>query len=43
MQKIYRDPLYKYSKNLSFQIPDEVLWELDCEDYRESRKRRFWH
>jgi penicillin-binding protein 1A len=43
MQKIYRDPLYKYSKNLSFQIPDEVLLDLDCEDYRESRKRRFWH
>jgi penicillin-binding protein 1A len=36
MQKIYRNPLFKYSKNLSFQIPDEVLWELDCEDFRES-------
>jgi len=42
MQKIYRNPLYKYSKNLSFQIPEEVKWELDCEDYKEDLKERFW-
>ena len=43
MQKIYRDPLYKYSKTLSFQIPEDVLEELDCEDYLESYNDRFWH
>jgi penicillin-binding protein 1A len=36
MQKIYRNPLYKYSKNLSFEIPDSVIWKLECEDYLES-------
>ncbi len=35
MQKIYNDPLYRYSKNLSFEIPENVLRELDCEDYVE--------
>jgi len=39
MQKIYRDPLYRYSKQLSFEIPDRVLEDLDCEDYKESVKR----
>lgn len=43
MQKIYRDPLYRYSKNLSFEIPEKVLWELDCEDYVESWDNRSWH
>jgi penicillin-binding protein 1A len=41
MQKIYRDPLYRYSKQLSFEIPDHVLEDLDCEDYRESVRRRW--
>lgn len=44
MQRIYRDPLYSYSRNLSFEIPEEVLWELDCEDYLDEdhpRSRRF--
>jgi penicillin-binding protein 1A len=36
MQKIYRDPLYGYSKELSFQIPENVIQELDCGDYLES-------
>jgi len=40
MQKIYRNPLYKYSKNLSFQIPEEVIEELGCEDYLESDRDR---
>jgi hypothetical protein len=35
MQKIYRDPLYRHSKTLSFEIPDWVQAELDCEDYLE--------
>jgi penicillin-binding protein 1A len=36
MQRIYRDPLYRYSKELSFEIPDRVIRELDCEDFLES-------
>ena len=36
MQKIYRDPLYRYSKQLSFEIPEEIKAELDCEDYMET-------
>jgi len=36
MQKIYRDPLYKYSKQLTFEIPDEVKEGLECEDYLDS-------
>ena len=36
MQQIYRDPLYRYSKQLSFEIPESVVDELDCEDYLES-------
>lgn len=48
MQKIYRDPLYRYSKQLSFDIPEEIKNELDCEDFMESdkqliqEKRRKW-
>ena len=38
MQKIYRDPLYRYSKELSFEIPDRITEELDCDDYLESYK-----
>jgi len=36
MQKIYRDPLYRQSKKLSFEIPENVIQELDCEDFLES-------
>ncbi|MBN1133165.1 MAG: transglycosylase domain-containing protein [Bacteroidales bacterium] len=36
MHKIYRNPLYRYSKQLSFEIPDSVIKDLACEDYRES-------
>lgn len=36
MQKIYRNPLYANSKNLSFQIPDSVKDKLDCNDYLDS-------
>jgi penicillin-binding protein 1A len=39
MQMIYRDPLYRYSKELSFEIPDNVIGELDCEDYLDSSKK----
>ncbi|MDX2431753.1 MAG: transglycosylase domain-containing protein [Bacteroides sp.] len=39
MQKIYRDPLYRYSKKLSFEIPESIIDELDCEDYLESDKK----
>ncbi len=39
-QKIYRDPLYKYSKQLSFEIPESVISELDCEDYLETDNKR---
>ena len=42
MQKIYRNPLYKYSKNLSFQIPEEIIEEIGCEDYLESDRVRSW-
>jgi len=42
MQKIYMNSLYKYSKNLSFQIPEEVIEEIDCEDYLESDRDRSW-
>ena len=44
MQKIYRDPLYRYSKELSFEIPEELQKEMECEDYldtpREVRKEK---
>ncbi|MEX2370176.1 MAG: transglycosylase domain-containing protein [Bacteroidales bacterium] len=42
MQKIYRNPLYAHSKNLSFQIPESVKDELDCSDYRESFGHWWW-
>lgn len=38
MQRIYRDPLYRYSKELSFEIPDQLIEDLDCEDYLDSPK-----
>lgn len=31
MQKIYKDPLYRYSKTLSFNIPDRIRSELECD------------
>lgn len=42
MQRIYQNPLYKYSQNLSFEIPEEVIEELNCEDYLETYMDRFW-
>ncbi len=42
MQKIYQDPLYRYSKQLSFEIPESVISELDCEDYLETDKNLWW-
>jgi penicillin-binding protein 1A len=48
MQYIYRDPLYSHSRELSFEVPESVKRELDCEDYLESdleyrwEKRRSW-
>jgi len=41
-QKIYRNPLYKYSKQLSFEIPESVISELDCEDYLETDNLHWW-
>lgn len=31
--KLYRDPVYKYLKAASFNIPQKVQEELDCEDF----------
>lgn len=48
MQYIYRDPLYSQSKELSFEIPESIRQELDCEEFLESdqelrwEKRRRW-
>ena len=39
MQKIYRDPTYRHSKTLSFEIPEDLAEELDCEDYLESSRK----
>ena len=41
-QRIYRDPLYKYSKQLSFEIPESVISELDCDDYLETDDLPKW-
>ena len=35
MQKIYRDPLYRYSKELSFQVPEYIISEMDCEEFQD--------
>ncbi|NJK85287.1 MAG: PBP1A family penicillin-binding protein [Bacteroidales bacterium] len=35
MQKVYANPLYSFSKNNSFNIPEEITAGLDCPDYRE--------
>ncbi|MBN2214402.1 MAG: PBP1A family penicillin-binding protein [Bacteroidales bacterium] len=37
MQKIYRDPLYKFSRFSKFKISEDVLAELDCPDYKEQQ------
>jgi penicillin-binding protein 1A len=34
-KKLYNDPIYKYLKNASFQIPEHIERNLDCEDFRE--------
>ncbi|HJX70768.1 MAG TPA: penicillin-binding transpeptidase domain-containing protein, partial [Bacteroidales bacterium] len=35
MQKIYRDPLYQFSRFSKFKTSDDILAELDCPDYKE--------
>ncbi len=35
MQKVYSDPVYKASRESAFNITEETLNQLDCEDYRE--------
>lgn len=35
MQKIYSDPLYRFSRFSKFEISDDVLAELDCPDYKD--------
>jgi len=35
MQKIYKDPLYKYSRFSEFRTSEDILAELDCPDYKE--------
>jgi len=42
MQKIYRDPLYRNSKDLRFEVSDSIKNELDCDDYLESFGYMWW-
>jgi penicillin-binding protein 1A len=35
MQKLYSDPVFNGLKSSVFNIPDEILATLDCDDYRE--------
>ncbi len=35
MKKIYRDPLYKYSRYSTFDIPQDILEETNCPDFKE--------
>lgn len=42
MQKIYSNPTYSYSKNLTFEIPDSIKFYLDCEDFKEESKERIF-
>jgi penicillin-binding protein 1A len=35
MQKIYRDPLFRFSRLSKFEISNDVLAELDCPDYKD--------
>ena len=41
MKKLYKDPLYKYLYNASFNIPEEIYSELDCEDFTEEAPEEF--
>ncbi len=43
MQKINRDPLYRRSGKLSFEIPRYIKRQLDCEDYLENDWQYRWH
>jgi penicillin-binding protein 1A len=38
LRKLYKDPLYKYLGNSSFNLPDEVYQEMDCPDFEEEYK-----
>ncbi len=42
MQKLYKDPLYMYLKNASFNIPEEIYAELDCDDFSEEGEEEFF-
>ncbi len=35
MQRIYKDPLYQFSRFSKFETPDNVKAELDCPDFKE--------
>ena len=35
MKKIYSDPLYKYSRFSTFNIPEEIREEMECPDFKE--------
>lgn len=41
MQKIYTDPLYKFSRNSKFDIPDDIMAEMNCQDFREEKYESF--
>ena len=41
MQKLYHDPLYKYSKESEFGISEEIKHELDCPDFKEQQYDSF--
>lgn len=35
LKKLYEDPLYKYMKNASFNIPQDIYANMECDDYAE--------
>lgn len=37
-QKLYKDPLYKYLQNASFNIPQAIYNDLNCENFSENKK-----
>lgn len=41
MQKLYHDPLYKYSKDSEFDISEEIKHELECPDFKEQQYDSF--
>ncbi|MBN2612639.1 MAG: transglycosylase domain-containing protein [Bacteroidales bacterium] len=41
MQKIYADPLYRFSKNSQFNIPEEIKNEINCADFKEQQYESF--